>query len=84
VVLPVVVAVAVIGFGQANNAAEAANAPKPAKVWSNEECLSCHVNKHILLQMQSKRGDPTYCQAAYDRLIKQRAAGKPESLSYKK
>jgi|GEM_PF-2034926 len=54
--------------------AEAATTQKP-KVWSNEECLQCHTNKKVLRRMQDKRGDPSYCQAAYDRMAKDSAAG---------
>ncbi len=65
-----VLAVAFTFFSIANSRAEASTAPKPY-VWTNEECLSCHTNETVLKLMQSKRGDPTYCQAAYDRLVKQ-------------
>ncbi len=72
VILPVIIAVIGIGFAMTNHVAEAASAPKTAKVWSNEECLSCHTNQRVLSLMQSKRGDPTYCQSAFDRLQKAR------------
>ena len=49
--------------------AEAATVKTP-KVWSNEDCLHCHNNKKVLRRMQDTRGDPTYCQAAFDRLAK--------------
>lgn len=72
IAIPLILAVTGIGIAMANNMAESSSKPKPAKVWSNEECLSCHVNKNILGLMQSKRGDSTFCQAAFDRLMKDR------------
>ena len=50
-----------------DRAATAATAVKPT-VWNNDDCLKCHVDKAILKKMQDKAGDPTFCQAAYDRL----------------
>lgn len=67
--LPVVALVATVLYRLDSGVAEASTIKK-AKVWSNEDCLSCHTNKRILLEMQSKRGEATYCQAAYDTLVK--------------
>ncbi len=59
-----------IGISLAKISYGAAQVPTaaPAKAWSNEECLSCHTNKRILREMQSKRGDSSYCEEAYKRL----------------
>ncbi len=69
IAIPMIVAIGAFLYAFDSRKAEAAST-KPAKVWSNEECLSCHTNKKVLAQMQSKRGDNTYCQAAYDNLVK--------------
>jgi hypothetical protein len=78
-VLAVIAAVSGVGYRLDSSVAEASTVKK-AKVWSNEDCLKCHTNKRILREMQSKRGDPVYCQAAYDRLAK--TDGKEPSSSY--
>jgi len=69
IALPIILAVGGSLYSLVNTRAEASTL-KQAKVWSNEDCLKCHTNKKVLSRMQDKRGDPTYCQAAYDKLIK--------------
>lgn len=77
--IPIVFGIGASLYWFDNTKAEAATSGKP-KVWSNEECLSCHTNERVLKLMQSKRGDPTYCQAAYDALTK--ASGKDFKPGY--
>jgi len=67
--LPAVFLVAATFYRLDTKAAETAG-KRTAKVWSNEDCLACHANKRVLLNMQSKRGDATYCQAAFDAIAK--------------
>lgn len=78
--LPLVAVIGASFYSFDNQKAEAATAKKP-KIWSNEECLSCHTNKRVLLEMQSKRGDATYCQAAYDQLSKNPSTGNSKSYA---
>ena len=66
--LPAIFMVAATFYRLDTSAADASATRKP-KVWSNEDCLACHANKRVLLNMQSKRGDPTYCQAAFDAIM---------------
>jgi len=82
IALPIILSVAGLLYAFDNKASDEATSDKP-KVWSNEECLSCHVNERVLKQMQSKRGDPTYCQAAYDKLIREQG-GKDSAYPVKK
>jgi hypothetical protein len=63
--------------------AEVADRPK-VKVWSNEDCLKCHTDAIVLGQMQAKNGDPTFCKAAYDRLVKEAyTSGQKDKTAYK-
>lgn len=69
IALPIIVSVVIFLYTADNNRAEAASMKKP-KIWSSDDCLNCHKTKKILARMQDKRGDPAYCQAAFDRLSK--------------
>jgi len=78
IALPTVLIIGATFYSVDNRKAEA-SLSSPAKVWSGEDCLKCHTDKKILLRMQDKRGDPTYCQAAFDQLFKlQDSSPKPK------
>ena len=67
VALPLVLAIIAAGVLIDNRIATATTETKPT-CWRGEDCLKCHTDPVTLKKMQDKAGDPTFCQASYDRL----------------
>jgi hypothetical protein len=68
---PIVLAFGACLYSFDNYAAEAKVQTKAQGViWNNADCLQCHTDALTLKRMQDKRGDASYCQAAYDELTK--------------
>ncbi len=80
--IPVVFGLASVLYAVDNSVSEKAVHPK-AVVWSEEDCLKCHLNTKTLKRMQSKRGDTSYCQATYDRLTKDKPDTAKAASGYK-
>jgi len=69
IALPLVLTIIVAGVLIDNRIATATTETKPT-YWRGEDCLKCHTDAKTLKKMQDKSGDPTFCQATYDRLTK--------------
>ena len=76
IVVPVLLAIAAVAFMAVNEAANASTSP-PKVVWGDKQCLSCHSDLATLKKMQWKKDDPTFCQAAYDKLQKEQSSNTP-------
>jgi hypothetical protein len=71
--LPIILAFSALAFGVVNQRANTVT-DTPKTVWGEQQCLSCHSDLATLKKMQEKKGDPTFCQAAYDRILKNQAS----------
>jgi hypothetical protein len=80
--VPVVLAFTVGAFALDRHSADVSDQKSvQVKLWTNEECLKCHTDQATLTKMQSKRGDRTYCQAAFDALTHAGAPGRADKVT---
>ena len=80
IAVPSLFALAAVAFIFVNQAASAST-ETPRTVWGDKQCLSCHSDLATLKKMQDKKADPTFCQAAYEGILKQQGAATARAAS---
>jgi len=60
VALPVVVCLAAAAYGAVDYASTKVTEVKP-RIWTPEDCTSCHKDARTAQRMTEKRGEPMYC-----------------------